>query len=357
AALRETSRGPMAARGAIKLRSILLTLEIGTAMVLVCGAGLATRSLAKVMTVELGFDVNQVLALDLTLPATKYLDPERRSAVFLDAARRLKTLPGVTGVGAVSCPPLIGICFDNALMLADRPVASVVDLPTAASNIVVPGYFQAMRIPVIEGRTFEESDDRHSRLVAIVNQSFAHRWWPKESAIGKRLREGGPQGGQPYREVVGVVGDSKQNGVDGEQRPEVFLPSTQFPFAPWNSLDAMTFVVRTEGDPVRLAEAAKREVQALDKDLPVTAVHPMTQYVADSLARRKFATLLLVAFGALALILASVGTYGVVAYNLSQRVKEIGTRMALGATPAHIRKMILRETLGLTSAGIALGLA
>lgn len=354
--LNENSRASSVGRKAKRLRSALLVVEIGAAMASVFAAGLAARSFARVMTTKLGFDVHHILSLDLTLPATKYLQPEQRSLVFLDRVKRLRNVPEVAQASAVSCPPLVGICFDGAFMLADHPVASVVDLPTAASNIVTPGYFETMRIPLVEGRTFEESDDRHSRLVVIVNQSFARRFWPNESAIGKQLREGGPQGGQPYREIVGVVGDSKQNGLETEPRPEVFLPEPQFPFAPWDSLDAMTFEIRTKADPMAFAKIATRELQALDKDLPVTAIHPMAQYVQDSMARREFATFLLIAFAGLALVLAAVGTYGITAYNLSQRFQEIGTRMALGATQAHIREMIVGETLILTVTGIILGL-
>ena len=354
-ALNENSRAAGHGHGTKRLRSLLLSAEIAAALVLVSAAALATRSLAKVLTTDLGFDATHVLALDLTLPSTKYLDQQQRAALFLQSVQRLRSLAGVSAAGAVACPPLLGVCLDNAFMLAGHPITSVVDLPTAASNIVVPGYFETLHIPLVEGRLFAESDDRQSRLVVIVNQSFARRWWPTESAVGKLIREGGPQGNQPYREIVGVVGDTNQNGVDGEQRPEVFFPSTQFPFAPWNSLDAMTFVVRAKGDPRTIAESAKREVQMFDKALPLTSVEPMSEYVADSSARREFATALLATFAALALLLAAVGTYGVMAYNVSERVHEIGTRMALGATTADIRKLILEETLTLAIAGIVVG--
>src|SRR5260370_31186769 len=129
-------------------------------------------------------------------------------------------------------------------MLADHPVKSVVDLQTAASNMVVPGYFEAMQAPLLEGRFFNDLDNEHSRVAAIINQSFAHRYWPNASAVGKQLKEGGPTGGQPYRDIVGVVADVRQNGMDTDPRPEVFLPVTQYPFAPWTPLRAMTFVVR-----------------------------------------------------------------------------------------------------------------
>jgi putative ABC transport system permease protein len=320
-------------------------------------AGLMIRSLMNAVSVDPGFNPYHLLALDLSLPPTKYVTPEEKSIFFTQAVQRLRDVPGARAAGAALCPPLVGVYQDSAYMLAEHPVRSVVDLPTAASNIVVPGYFETIQAPLLSGRFFNNFDTASSRLVAIVNQSFAYRYWPGEDAIGKLLREGGPKGNQPYREIVGVVNDLKQDGMDVEARPEVFLPVTQFPFASWTSFQAMTFVVRTDGDPTSVAETAKNQLQSMDKDLAVTAIRPMTQYMSQALERRGFTTVLLAAFAALALLLASVGAYGVMAYNVSQMAQEIGVRLALGATTGIVRKLVLGEALVLTSLGIVIGCA
>ena len=171
----------------------------------------------------------------------------------------------------------------------------------------------------------------------------------------EQIREGGPQGNQPYRKVVGVVADVKQSGMDSEARTEVFLPVTQFPFAPWTELQEMTFVVRTNGDPAGFASSARRELREVAKDLPVTSVRTMSQSVAGSLERRNFSTTLLMIFALLALLLAAVGTYGVMAYSVTQRAHEISVRMALGATPRAIALLVLRKAVTLAGIGIALG--
>ena len=342
-------------QGSRRARSVLLAAEIAVALMVLTSAGLLVRSLARAVRVNPGFDAEHVLALELTIPPTRYLDEGRRALLLTGAVDRLETISAVRRVGAVQCPPLSGVCADSAFTLADQPVTSTVEIPTAASNIVAPGYFEAMRASLVAGRFFTATDDRRGRLVAIVNQSFATRHWPHESAIGKRVREGGPQGQQPYREIVGIVGDMKQNGLDAVSRPEVFLPVTQFPFAPWTELNRMTFVIRTDGDPMAVAKQARGELLALDKDLPVTEVRALGPAVGVSLARRSFSTWLLSAFACLGVLLAAVGTYGVMAYDVSQRIQEIGVRIALGATPRSIRALVLAQALRPVSLGILAG--
>ena len=357
AALIESGLNDGGGRRGHGLRSVLLVAEIATALVLLTAAGLVLRSLSNAMTADPGFEPEHLLSLELTIPPTRYTDPDRRIGLLTQAVDRLNTVPGIRAAGAAQCPPLSGVCIDTAFMLEDHPVASVVDIPTAASNVIAPGYFETLRVPLLSGRLFSEADNRHGRLVAIVNRTFEARYWPHDSALGKRIREGGPQGRQPYREVVGVVADVKQSGMDADPRGEVFLPVTQFPFAPWTEVRAMTFVVRTDGDPASVAASAKSALVELDKDLPVTAVRPMLEYVFESLERRRCVTQLLTAFAVLALLLAAVGTYGVMTYDVSQSTNELALRIALGASPRAIRALVMGRALALAASGIALGSA
>jgi putative ABC transport system permease protein len=354
-AVNETGRSGGSGRMGQRIRAALLVGEMAMALILLTSAGLVLRSLANTMQADPGFAPDHLLTMELTIPPSKYTEPDRRALLLTQAVERLRAMPGVRAAGGAQCPPLSGVCVDTAFTLADRPVTSVIDIPTAASNIVSPGYFEAMGVPIVAGRFFSPGDGPHGQLVAIVNRAFAHHHWPSESALGKQVREGGPAGRQPYRTVIGVVGDVKQNGMDVDARPEVFLPVTQFPFAPWTGLDAMTLVVRTDTDPTALAGNARQALLALDRDLPVTAMRTATANLSRSLERRRFATMLLAAFALLALLLAAVGIYGVMSYNVNQSRYEIAVRMALGATPRSIQALILRRALSLAGIGVLIG--
>ncbi len=297
------------------------------------------------------------MTLELNIPPTKYVEGGRRALLLTQAVERLRGIAGVQAAGGAQCPPVSGVCVDTAFTMADHPVTSVIDIPTAASNIVTPGYFEAMGVPILAGRLFSAVDTPTSQLVVIVNHTFAARHWPDASAIGKQVREGGPAAHQPYRTVIGVVGDIKQNGLEVDARPEVFLPVAQFPFAPWTELPGMTLMLRTAGDPTAVAGSAQRALIALDQDLPVTGVRTMAAHLSRSLARRRFATMLLAAFACIAVLLVAIGIYGVMAYTVNQRRHEIAVRLALGATPGSIRALMLRRALFLSGLGVAVGWA
>jgi predicted permease len=248
------------------------------------------------------------------------------------------------------CPPAVGECWGSVYQVSDRPTPKQSDLPHSVFNVADTDYFRTMEIGLREGRYFNDGDRSDSPPVVIVNRTFARTWWPNESAIGKRVKQGFPQDRSPFREIVGVVDDVKQDGLDTEQKPEVFLPLAQ-------DLDsAVTMMVRTEGNPMDFAKATVHRIHQVDDKLPLSAIQPASQYLDDSLASRRFSTLLLNLFGGLAVLLAAVGIYGVVAYSVAQRTREIGIRIALGARPADVLGMILSGGTRLMAIGMALGL-
>lgn len=333
-----------------RLRASLLVSEVALALVLVFACGLLIRSLFKAQRVDPGFNADHVLALDVLLPSRRYHDDQKIAQFFYQALERIRTLPGVASASAVLCPPLVGTCWNSVYLVSGRPNPTHGDIPSSAFNIAEPDYFRTMQIPLLEGRYFTATDDAKSPPVIIINRTLAELWWPHESPLGQRIKQGFPQDNTPYREIVGVVGDLKQEGLDAVQLPEVFEPVLQSPS------QAMTVTVRTEGDAQSMASEAVGVIQSVDKDLPVSAIQPMNQYVSESLARRKFSTLLLGLFGGLALLLAAVGIYGVMGYTVAQRGHEIGIRMALGARQHDVLALMVSYGLRLTFIGIAIGL-
>jgi putative ABC transport system permease protein len=296
-------------------------------------------------------ETDGVLALDVYLPEAKYTTPTGRLLFYERALHELRRMPGVEAASASLCTPVVGQCWGSPFLISGRPVPSQSDLPDSAFNMVESSYFRTMRVPLKEGRFFDTTDTPDSPPVVVINETMAKKWWPHESPIGKRIKQGFPQDEAPYREIVGVVGDVPQDGLDAEIRTEVFLPMSQHPDA------AMTFLVRTGRPPMSLAKAAIGAVHAIDKDQAVTAVQPMSQYITESLARRRFHTLLLGVFGVLALFLAAVGIYGVVSYGVGQRRREIGIRAALGASPSDVLRLVFRQVLRLAAVGMAIGIA
>jgi putative ABC transport system permease protein len=350
-ALKESGRTSSEGRSHHRLRSWLLISEVALAFMLVIAATLLIRSLNNALHVNLGFRADHVLAMDVGIPEARYQTDPQQLAFLNQALDRIRNLPGVKSASAVMCPPVVGVCWDSVYFLEDRPIPSRVDLPRSEFNIAEPNYFRMMQIPLLRGRLFTSADTPDSVPVIIINETMARRWWPHESPIGKRIKQGFPEpdNKQPFREIVGVVADTRQDAPEQPQWPAVFEPAAQNPSRDW------TFLVRTAADPMSMAGAVEGAIQATDKDQPVYHVQPMEQYFSRSLSRRKFSTLLFGLFGGLALLLAAVGIYGVMAYSVSQRTHEIGIRAALGAQRGNLFRLVVRFGLQMAVLGVGIG--
>jgi putative ABC transport system permease protein len=346
--LRETGPGGTSGPARQRLRAALFVSEVALAFVLVVASALLVRSLVQVQSEPPGFNPAGVLALDVNLPDAKY-PRERQQAFFSQAVAEVRRLPGVRSASAVLCPPFAGRCWGSVYLVSDRPAPAQADLPSSAFNVAEPAYFRTMEIPLLSGRFFTDADTADSLPVVIINESMARRWWPHESPLGKRIKQGFPQDDSPFREIVGVVGDVRQIGFDAPVQTEVYLPSSQSPEP------AMTLVARTASAPMSLAHAAAAAVRRVDPEQSVSEVQPAMAYLAESVAGRRYVTVLLGLFGALALLLASVGIYGVVSYGVARRTREIGIRTALGARPADVLGLILGQALRMAALGMGVG--
>jgi predicted permease len=345
----DAGAGAMWGRGK-SLRKSLVVSELALSVLLLIGATLLIRSFANLQNVSPGFNPKNVLTLELTMTGNRYRQEQTVLSTYKQIMEQLARLPGVQYVGAITSLPLSQMFAWGPITVEGRTPPPGENFINADIRVTAGNYFQAMQIPLREGRFFNESDTKTSPPVGIVDEYMATELWPGQSALGKRVHNGGITDKDPWITVVAVVGRIKQYTLDSDSRIAIYYPQTQF------VTKELNVVVRSSGDPAALYSAAHKEIQSVDGDLPIFHVVTMEQRVQESLARRRFAMLLLSLFAGLAVALAMIGIYGVISYVVNQGTREIGIRLALGASPRAILRLVIGRGMALAIPGVLIGL-
>lgn len=350
--LKEGARSLGSGRATQRLRRAFVTGQIAISLALLCGAGLLIKSFMKLQEINPGFRPEGVVTMRVDLPAERYRDAAPIRGFVDDLLRRIEATPGVQYVGATTALPLTNMGFSGTITVDTDAVVLEATTPEADLRMVTADYFEAMGTELVLGRFFDEGDREASEPVAIVDETLAQTYWPNESAIGQRVRQGGRQATQqrPWRTVVGVVRHTRNRTLEAPSRVQMYQPFAQAP------QPQMGIAIRTEIDPAALASDIQRTVAAIDPDQPIFDVRPMSRLVADSVGRRKLVLLLMASLASIALTLASVGVYGVVSYTVALRSNEIAVRFAMGATRGNVLGMVIGQSLRVIGLGVVAGL-
>jgi predicted permease len=347
--------GARVGMGNRRLQNALVVGEVALALVLLIGAGLLIQTFYRLRQVDVGFRAENLLTLQTRYPRPRDLAHAQRTAFFQQTLERLRLLPGVVSAAYASHLPLAGRGGIYTIGIEGRPAQGGVALE-AGHRQISPDYFSTLGIPIKQGRAFDERDTLQTQAVAIINETMARRYWPNEDPLVKRFSIDDDIQGRPVPPltIIGVAGDVKQSGLEAECRPEFYLPHAQVTY---NSFSVPSYlVIRTTGDPLSLAAAARSAINAVDPNLPVADLRTMEARLDELVAQRRLRMTLLTAYAGLALLLAAVGIYGVLAYFVTQHTAEIGIRMALGAQAGDVLELVMRRGLGLALVGVALGL-
>jgi putative ABC transport system permease protein len=345
-----------------KARSLLVISEISLAIVLLIGSALLIRTFAALRGVSPGFDSHHVLTMEMSLTGDRYQKTAGVAQLSRDGRDRLNAVPGVEESASTCCLPIQGQ-FGLPFLIVGRAPVEEKDTPGAGWMSASPGYYGVFKIPILRGRDFAESDTAAAPGVVLINQTLAKKYWPKENPVGQQIvigKDVGPEFEEPARQIIGIVGDTHEGGLDRDPGPLMIVPAAQVTDG-MTALNArivpMRWVVRTRGDPGRAIPVISEQLRQASGGFAVARVRPMDEVVARSTARQSFNMLLLTIFGTVALVLAAIGIYGLMAYSVQQRTQEMGIRMALGADCATIRNLVVWHGMRLAVVGVVLGIA